>query len=353
LDEEAKILTDSDETSAFLAIVSESTIAIGHVLALGLIVLAGFAAHVDRTKRDQAESLMLIQQNQLAAVIDSAFEGIVAFDDSLKVRLLNPAAAAMFGIDATAAVGRSISDFIPIRWKESFIADVGHMKTAEQSVVEYQDAVGLRSDSSEFPYEGTLSRSVTEIDQFNTLKIRDLSEAKASEAKRREYVAILQQLRDAVLVCDLDDQILSWNEGAASMFGITESEAIGKNVQELLFHDRAGDWMRGREAILETGKYSIELMQTTRDGRELFVEQRRSLIRDADNRPTAQLIFTIDATERKREEASGSKRAQISTTRKHWHISRRRRSRFEQCADANPDERRAAPARQHESRATV
>ncbi len=303
LDEEAMILADSEETSAFLAIVSESTIAIGHFLALGLIALAGFAAHIDRTKRDQAESLMLTQQNQLAAVIDSAFEGIIAFDDSLEVRLLNPAAAAMFGIDAHAAVGRSISEFIPIRWKEEFIADVGSLKTSKQISVEYKDAVGLRSDGSEFPYEGTMSRSVTDIDQFNTLKIRDLSEAKASEAKRREHVAILQQLRDAVLVCDLNDQILSWNEGAASMFGITESEAIGKNVQELLFHDRAEDWMRGRQAILETGKYSVELTQTTRDGRELFVEQRRSLIRDADNRPTAQLIFTIDATDRKRAEA--------------------------------------------------
>jgi len=42
LDEEAKILKDSDETSAFLAIVSESTIAIGHVPALGLMIPSKF-----------------------------------------------------------------------------------------------------------------------------------------------------------------------------------------------------------------------------------------------------------------------------------------------------------------------
>ena len=148
----------------------------------------------------------------------------------------------MFDIDANAAVGRSISDFIPIRWKESFIADVGRLQTAEQSVVEYQDAVGLRSDSTEFPYEGTLSRSVTEIDQFNTLKIRDLSEAKASEAKRREYVAILQQLRDAVLVCDLETKSC---RGMKTRYPCSES----------LNHRRSGRMSKScySTIVLETG----------------------------------------------------------------------------------------------------
>ncbi len=302
-DEEAKRLAESEASSEFLTLVSESAITIGHFLALGLIVFAGYAAHVDRSKRDLAESKMQIQQNELAAVIDSAFEGIVAFNEDLTIRLINPAASKMFGVEPGDAIGRSILELTASNNQATFMSDVQCLLFAQRSSIEYPDGNGMRSDGSRFPFEGTLTKSATNLEKFCTLKIRDLSESKVSEEKRREHVAILQQLRDAVMVCDLDDQILSWNEGATTLFAVTEVNAIGKNACDLLFFDRPEVWNNGKESVLRTGEYSGEFKYVTHDGRELFIEQRRSLIHDSTNQPTAHLILSIDVSDRKSQEA--------------------------------------------------
>src|SRR2546426_9347487 len=45
---------------------------------------------------------------------------------------------------------------------------------------------------------------------------------------------LLDQTRDAILMRDLEDRILSWNKGAERLYGWRASEALGKNIYELL-----------------------------------------------------------------------------------------------------------------------
>ncbi len=280
LDEEATQLAENEKATDLLASISQTTITAGHVIALGLIVFAGVAARLDRKKRDQAETAMLIHQAELAAVIDSAFEGIVVFNDDLTIRRINPAAAQMHCLSSDTALGRSMLELIPSRFHGRVIREVREFTASGKTEQPFSVDLGLRSDGSEFPCEGTLTRAATERDHFNTLTLRDLSEAKANQAKQREYTAILGQIRDAIMVCDMNDQILSWNEGAAAMFSIAASEAIGKNAHSLLFADRPDVWELGKQVVLEAGKFTAEIAQITPDGREIIIEQRRSLIRD-------------------------------------------------------------------------
>ncbi len=54
-------------------------------------------------------------------------------------------------------------------------------------------------------------RSSSKDDDFVTIKFRDMTDAKTSEAKQREYSAILEQINDAVLVCEMDGTIRNCN----------------------------------------------------------------------------------------------------------------------------------------------
>ncbi len=55
--------------------------------------------------------------------------------------------------------------------------------------------------------------------------------------------------------------------------------------------------------MLKSGAYLAELSHFEQDGREVIVEHRRSLIRDQEGQPAAQLIIHVDITSRKKEEA--------------------------------------------------
>ena len=67
----------------------------------------------------------------------------------------------------------------------------------------------------------------------------DITERKRGEEQIREQAALLDQAQDAILVRDLDQNILFWNKGAERIYGWTAQEAVGKNVMDLLLKEAA------------------------------------------------------------------------------------------------------------------
>ena len=140
-------------------------------------------------------------------------------------------------------------------------------------------------------------------EQFATLKFHDMTESELRKTHQREYAAILGQVEEAIVVCDLSDTIQSWNLGAQKLFRIKEVDAISRDIGQLLFQDRMAEWQSGSKTLMSDGTFHIEFPQVTPDGREVIIQKRRSLIRDEDQQPIAQLLLMIDVTERVCQEA--------------------------------------------------
>src|SRR5690349_24049615 len=68
----------------------------------------------------------------------------------------------------------------------------------------------------------------------------DITERKRGEEQIREQAALLDQAQDAILVRDLDQNILFWNKGAEKIYGWTAEEVVGKNAADLLYKERSG-----------------------------------------------------------------------------------------------------------------
>src|SRR5215212_10127730 len=81
----------------------------------------------------------------------------------------------------------------------------------------------------------------------------DITERKRAEEQIREQAALLDHAQDAILVRDLDQNILFWNKGAEQIYGWRAEEVSGKNAQELLFKEHSGQFDAAREAIIENG----------------------------------------------------------------------------------------------------
>jgi PAS domain S-box-containing protein len=128
----------------------------------------------------------------------------------------------------------------------------------------------------------------------------DITERKRGEEQIREQAELLDEAREAIIVRDLEDHILFWNKGAERIYGWSREEALGRPAGELLYGEDASANERARRAVLEQGQWAGEQRQVTKDGREITVESRRTLVRGEGGEPKSVLAINADITEKKR-----------------------------------------------------
>jgi PAS domain S-box-containing protein len=128
-------------------------------------------------------------------------------------------------------------------------------------------------------------------------------ERKRTEQKIREQAALLDIATDAILVRDLQGQILFWNKGAERLYGWKAEEALGQKISQLLYRQTDAQRSEEHRSLNEQGEWHGELQQMTREGREITVESRWTVVRDGDRRPKSILVVNTDITEKKQLEA--------------------------------------------------
>lgn len=128
----------------------------------------------------------------------------------------------------------------------------------------------------------------------------DITERKYAEEQVRQQAALLDQAQDAIMVRDLAQRILFWNKGAERIYGWTAAEVVGRDASELLFRAVPPVYENARQIVVDTGEWSGEIRQLRRDGEEIVVESRWTLVRDERGEPASVLVINTDVTERKR-----------------------------------------------------
>lgn len=131
----------------------------------------------------------------------------------------------------------------------------------------------------------------------------DITERKRAEERVRQQAALLDIATDGILVKDLENRILFWNQSAQRLYGWTATEAMGRPAQELFNRDILPQIEQAWETVLEKGEWQGELPQITKYGKEIVVASRWSLVRDESDRPCSILAVNTDITEKKLLEA--------------------------------------------------
>jgi PAS domain S-box-containing protein len=131
----------------------------------------------------------------------------------------------------------------------------------------------------------------------------DISDRKQAEQKIREQAALLNIATDAIVVRNLSDKILFWNRGAECLYGWSAEEALGKNANKLLYKKIPPQLREVLKAVVEQGEWQGELHQVTKDGLDIIVQGRWTLVRDEAGNPKSILVVNTDITEKKQLEA--------------------------------------------------
>lgn len=133
--------------------------------------------------------------------------------------------------------------------------------------------------------------------------LEDITKDVRADERIRSQAALLDITGDAIFVRDFSDRIIYWNEGAHRLYGWTPAEATGRTTNELMPDQTSFESARALQAVQDHDQWTGEIKQKSRDGRDLVIQSRWSLVREPDGRPKAILIVNSDITEKKQLES--------------------------------------------------
>lgn len=131
----------------------------------------------------------------------------------------------------------------------------------------------------------------------------DITERKRAEEQLREQATLLDNAQDAILVRDLDDNILFWNKSAERIYGWPASEVIGKNIRRIIYSHSLSQYEEAKRVVLSKGEWKGELHQLTKDGKDIIAESRWTLVHDDRGEPKSVLVINTDVTDKRKIEA--------------------------------------------------
>jgi PAS domain S-box-containing protein len=128
----------------------------------------------------------------------------------------------------------------------------------------------------------------------------DITERKLAEEALQQKTELVNYSHDAIITADKNRVIVTWNKGSEEIYGWTEAEAL-KNVMHRLLHTESPISIADIDQKLSRdGRWDGELVHTRRDGKQIIVESRQILRRDAAGVVIGVLEINRDISDRKR-----------------------------------------------------
>jgi PAS domain S-box-containing protein len=234
-------------------------------------------------KRDVTERRSAEQEHALlAAIVDSSDDAIAAVSPEGIILNWNRGAQKIFGYSAAEIVGKPSCILFP-RDRQPALAQI-MAEVLKGNSVSGHHGFSLRKGGKRFRASTTAcpirdaSGTVTAV----SVVLRDISDQEEAAKARALLASIVDSSGEAILGVSLDGTVVSWNRGAAELFGYSSEEIIGTNVLRLSPPDVREHTRHNIERI-RVGEdiATFESVRVRKDGRLIPVSISISPIRDA------------------------------------------------------------------------
>jgi two-component system sensor histidine kinase UhpB len=132
---------------------------------------------------------------------------------------------------------------------------------------------------------------------------RDVTDRIRSEEQLRFQSDILRNVRDSVIVTDVEGRITYWNEGASAIFGYRAEEMIGETPSVLYSDQDLATLAEALRRIPEGADYVGECLGRRKDGSSVWVNIKLTALRGPDGRPSGFIGISEDITARRQVQA--------------------------------------------------
>lgn len=277
--------------------------------ALAISILSSVAALYLFSKLDNklVERAIALKDSKLylQEVFNNVVDGIIILNERGYIQSTNRAAEAIFGYDSQEIPGKHLQRLIA----ESFTEDSGRVMNFlvgnnQNKLHLQQEAIGLRKDGTTFPMEFAMSKMQVDDQSCFIAIVRDITSRKQAQETLLKQAQLLDLANDTIMVRDLNDTILYWNQGAERLYGFAASEALNQSVHVLLKTEFSQSPEAMKQILLQEGHWNGELIHYRQDGTAVNVASGLTLQRNEFGEPIAYLEINQDITQRKKSEAA-------------------------------------------------
>ena len=243
---------------------------VGDALTLTLFTVIGLAvASLNgrlREARDTAQheaGVANSRAERLSAIINTTVDGIIVINPTGTIEAFNSGAERLFGYPASDVIGQNVKLLMPPPFRGEHDGYLQRYLTTGHAAIigKGREVAGRRADGSTFPLHLSVGEMLIDGERKFTGMLHDLSARVALEqqlrASEEKWRAIIDSAVDGIIVINARGEIESFNPAATRLFGYTEGEVAGRNVNVLMpspYHEEHDSYL-GR--YLRTGEPRI------------------------------------------------------------------------------------------------
>jgi PAS domain S-box-containing protein len=257
----------------------------------------------DTSEREQSEALLRQSQEKYASMVHSSPDAITlrSLPDRRYLEV-NEGFMRLTGYTAEEVLGKTPAEL------DLWVEQQPHQTTLQ--MVETQGQVNgeefrFRTKTGEIRYGRVSAVRVTINGQPCMLSVtHDITDRKRAEAAASQLALIVESSDDAIVGKSLLGKIVSWNTGAARIYGYTAGEVVGQPVGILVPPEQRDELPEILERLKKDERIQhYETVRVRKDGRRINVSVSISPVKDADGKIIGASAIARDVTERKRVEA--------------------------------------------------
>ncbi len=201
-------------------------------------------------------------RNTLDTVISSIRAGIISINEEGIIKVINPAAEAIFGVKKDDILGQRIQAVLPQCRLFRIIERAEH----EYGVMEMYNNRSYLCNRSPILENGQIIGAVEVIQDISEIEMLS-AKLKSTQELMQRVNAIIECSFDGIFVTDHQGNIIKANESYLNLAGVSESDVIGKNINELesdLFDPRL------IKEVAET-KQAATIVQQLKSGKNVII----------------------------------------------------------------------------------
>lgn len=218
-----------------------------------------------KERLSESEERLSESEDHYRNVAETATDAIITTDEEGLITFVNRAAEMVFGYASDDLFGLKITMLMPEYLRHVHEASLKTYIATGNRQLEYWEPVtlpGLGKGGNKIPVELSVSRFTKNDKHVFTCIVRDITEREVARESLLRLAAIVESSSEAIIGNTLDGTIITWNRGAAKLFGYTAEEAIGRHLTIVVPASRADEMPRFLEKI-GRGE-SIENYETVR-----------------------------------------------------------------------------------------
>jgi two-component system, cell cycle sensor histidine kinase and response regulator CckA len=260
------------------------------VVSVGLLgmVLSGIVA-----RRREEEELRVVQDH-LAGLLDLAPMGVFLVGKNDVIAYANRAAVHMVeGKSSDQIIGRLFSDFLHPKSRETIAAI---LVDPAASVINAHEAILLTLNGNSRTIVITTAPYRPGDQEQCTVIIRDITEERKAEERRRRLTKAVDQVKEAVLIADRSGIIDYVNNALIEMTGYDREECLGRPMRLLWAKEQEAHFDEQMQVVSRGEVWRGRIVNRRRDGSLFVAGATVSPLRDATGMVTHFIVVQRDIT---------------------------------------------------------